>query len=185
MYREIKPEEVGIANGYAYFSDKNHPLANGYVVYLHRHIMSIHLGRWLDTEETVHHKDGNKLNNDISNLEILSRKEHAALHQEGRRLPDKVCIKCGILFHPNTLDQKYCSRTCAHTKLDSLTKEELEALIWEFPYTQLGKVFNCSDNAIKKWALRLGCNMPPRLFHSKFRTEEAKIAEFNRIEALR
>ena len=35
---------------------------------------------FLDPDYDVHHKDGNKNNNDLSNLEILSKQEHAKLH---------------------------------------------------------------------------------------------------------
>jgi len=38
--------------------------------------MELHLGRKLSTDEHVHHIDGNKLNNDIQNLTILSRSDH-------------------------------------------------------------------------------------------------------------
>jgi len=38
------------------------------------------LGRELTSDEDVHHKDGNKLNNVLSNLEVLTKKEHAIKH---------------------------------------------------------------------------------------------------------
>lgn len=48
--------------------------------YIHRIIMENFIGRELTINETVHHIDGNKLNNDIKNLEILTRSEHLRLH---------------------------------------------------------------------------------------------------------
>lgn len=51
---------------------------------LHRHVMEQHLGRELLEEEQVHHKDGNKINNDIKNLEIMTCAEHARLHARTR-----------------------------------------------------------------------------------------------------
>ena len=39
------------------------------------------LGRKLRSDEIVHHKDGNKLNNSIDNLELLTRAEHINLHR--------------------------------------------------------------------------------------------------------
>ena len=46
----------------------------------HRHIMEQLVGRKLTPKELVHHIDGNKLNNAVSNLEIVCRSLHPALH---------------------------------------------------------------------------------------------------------
>lgn len=51
----------------------------------HRVVMEIHLGRKLEPWELVHHKDGDKCNNDIANLELLNFGEHTAEHSRGRR----------------------------------------------------------------------------------------------------
>lgn len=40
------------------------------------------LGRKLSSDEIVHHKDGNKLNNNPDNLEITNRREHMNIHRE-------------------------------------------------------------------------------------------------------
>ena len=47
-----------------------------------RLIMEDYLGRELLKTEDVHHKDGNPLNNEISNLEVIDRKEHLKQHAE-------------------------------------------------------------------------------------------------------
>lgn len=46
----------------------------------HVHIMELSIGRKIFKNECIHHKDGNKLNNDISNLVLLLKKDHASLH---------------------------------------------------------------------------------------------------------
>jgi len=58
-----------------------HPFATrkGYVRE-HRLIMEEHIGRYLTKNEVVHHKDGDTLNNNINNLELLSGSEHRRLH---------------------------------------------------------------------------------------------------------
>lgn len=72
--------------GYVMIYKPENPMANsrGYVRE-HRYVMSEHMGRYLTDEEEVHHIDGNKQNNDITNLQILSKSEHAKLHHELRR----------------------------------------------------------------------------------------------------
>jgi len=46
----------------------------------HRYLMEKHIGRKLEKAEIVHHIDGDKLNNDISNLKIMNRSSHQKLH---------------------------------------------------------------------------------------------------------
>ena len=50
----------------------------------HRYVMEQHLGRPLEPNEVVHHKDGDKRNNDIDNLELTSRSEHSRMHRLGQ-----------------------------------------------------------------------------------------------------
>lgn len=48
----------------------------------HRIIMEKVLGRKLKADEIVHHIDGNKWNNDPSNLMVVTREEHALIHSK-------------------------------------------------------------------------------------------------------
>lgn len=73
--------------GYVLIYLPDHPNArpDGYI-FEHRLVMSNYLGRPLRDDEIVHHKDGNKLNNDISNLEITTRSAHTALHNQEKEI---------------------------------------------------------------------------------------------------
>jgi hypothetical protein len=51
----------------------------------HRYVMEQHLGRKLEPWELVHHKDGDTLNNDITNLEVMKFGAHAQEHSIGSR----------------------------------------------------------------------------------------------------
>lgn len=46
----------------------------------HRYIMEKHLDRKLLDNEDVHHIDGNKINNNINNLQVIEHGEHKRLH---------------------------------------------------------------------------------------------------------
>lgn len=46
----------------------------------HRYLMEQHLGRTLGNDEIIHHKNHDKLDNRIENLEIVTRSYHMGLH---------------------------------------------------------------------------------------------------------
>lgn len=72
---------------------------NGYVL-LHRVIIENRLGRVLNANEVVHHKDHNKRNNVVENLEVMDRKQHNVLHglEHGRKMLKLRCPWCGKVF---------------------------------------------------------------------------------------
>ena len=67
-------------NGYYTLSSKEY-----YQKLLHRVIQEEHYGE-IPKGYVVHHKDGDKLNNDIENLEPMSLKEHGHMHHKGKKL---------------------------------------------------------------------------------------------------
>jgi endogenous inhibitor of DNA gyrase (YacG/DUF329 family) len=67
-------------NGYVMVWEPDHPnkTFHGWQ-YLHRLVVEKSIGRHLRSDEAVHHKDGNKINNDLANLEVMASGTHAAL----------------------------------------------------------------------------------------------------------
>lgn len=182
MYKEISSENIKLDKtlGYLYFIDKDHPLASSVgKVMLHRHIASLKLGRWLTPTNIVHHIDSNKLNNEKDNLEVISNSEHAKLHHPAVDRVAVSCPVCNVIFE---LSKDYlnkrntCSIECYSTlsRKFSITKEELEVLLWNRTAIDIGKQFDVSDTAIRKRAKLLGCKLPPPYFHNK--TSEYKRA---------
>ena len=79
-------------NGYLRFNDTNK--------LVHRWVMEKDIGRKLKPNEIVHHRDGNKLNNSIKNLELFdSQDQHKALHTKR---------KIAKFFLPKLLYKLYC-----------------------------------------------------------------------------
>lgn len=110
---------------YDYALVPEHPKAtkNGYVL-LHRVVMENHLGRLLNADEIVHHIDKNKKNNNITNLQLMTQKEHNHYHrlESGRMWVKLKCPWCkkefeleknkSFLQKSNEYNCTCCSTSC-------------------------------------------------------------------------
>ena len=129
VYDRGYKRKIGISHyGYETITLTHHPMANkAGVVLIHRVIMSRKLGRWLRRDEHVHHIDGNRRNNNPTNLLVVSRSEHTKIHrgvppdefshikwksqQWGTRNVSRgLCFRCCALL----AGKQYCAR---HMKL--------------------------------------------------------------------
>lgn len=91
---------------------------------LHRYLYEKEHGR-LPSDTHVHHKNGNKLDNRLENLEAKNRIDHARDHQKIRITPVQtyICPWCGNSFerndsavrHNQKVNKKagpFCNRSC-------------------------------------------------------------------------
>ena len=74
----VRTGKVG-ADGYEAMTDNN-----GNQVRVHRYLMEQSIGRKLRADQHVHHINGNKLDNRLSNLEVLDSGKHTQIHAKKR-----------------------------------------------------------------------------------------------------
>lgn len=81
----------------------------------------------------------------------------------------RFCINCGKQISPNAERCVSCSHKFAQT-VNRPTREELKKVIRVKSFTQIGKIFGVSDNAIRKWCDSYG--LPRKKSEIKKYTDE-------------
>lgn len=153
---------------YEYIIDKNHPHANAEgQVYVHIIEAEKLLNRPLKDNETVHHQDLNKTNNDPKNLMVFTSKaEHTSYHNHNfdntyliqnddntysykMHRKQNYCIECGVKI---SLRAKRCS-TCQLALSSIPSKDELVDLLYETNgnFSYIGRKFKVSSTTIHHW----------------------------------
>lgn len=92
--------------------------------YEHHLVYWQHYGIIPNENEVIHHKDGNKYNNNINNLELLTTNNHNKYHgaKHKRHMIKCLCPTCGNIFMKEYRQShifkkqiaSYCSKECAN-----------------------------------------------------------------------
>ena len=94
--------------GYVQIWKPEHPNASkkGYV-FEHRMIMAEHIDRPLFSNENVHHVNGNKQDNRIENLKIMSIGDHVSIHNKGIKKNKAYLYQCTYPKCTDMTNSKY------------------------------------------------------------------------------
>lgn len=94
---------LSICKGGGYFyckTEPSHPKINSKGLYpLHRVLVENNIERILKKNEVIHHKNENKNDNRIENLELLTRSTHSKLHKKEIKSQKVVCGECKKVFY--------------------------------------------------------------------------------------
>lgn len=112
-------------------------------IHIHRLLKSYQLKRSLKREEYVHHKDENKLNAMLSNLEIQPMSDHQSLHNSGKVLSSA---------HRFKISEANRKRKGVNTKKRTdITIEGINEMLNKgLNISDISKHFNCGWSTIKK-----------------------------------
>lgn len=110
----------------------------------------------------VHHINGNHKDNRIENLQILCPNCHTQTENYGTKNIKRHnhCADCGKEIALNSTWCPQCAvkhnRVYKVDKADRPDKDELLKLIMTKPFTEIGRMYYVTDNAIRKWCKSMG-----------------------------
>lgn len=119
---------------------------------------SCNLTHWLNEliPLELHHIDGNRFNNLLSNLQILCPNCHSKTdNNSGKALKKSKTIyycKCGKIKKKKSLTCKSC--VDKKRKVERPSYEILKKEVEEFGFLSTGRKYKVSDNSIRKWFKR-------------------------------
>lgn len=169
-----KDRVVSYTYGYPRVYWPEHPMADGAgMVKIHRAVMSEALGRSLSPNEHVHHKNEDKSDWRVENLELVTPSEHTELHSDernkGRPRQLRVCAYCGaskkVLHNDLVFAKSFCDKKCQakfQKKGDWPADSELSNLVWSKPSTEVSKDLGISESALRKRCRKRGIAKPGR-----------------------
>lgn len=162
--------------------------------YVHRYVAEQMLGRPLKITEVVHHIDHDRTNNTPENLMVFkTTRDHSLFHsgfdirkegdvwvavddaardENGKQI--YICPRCKTNYKARrSIMCEKCRNEIYAEKSMSLDKDTLRSLILKYPFLTIGKMYNVSDNAIRKWCKKYG--LPTRRAEVKELRKEMEI----------
>ena len=122
--------------------------------------------RWQNEHlvQQIDHINGDSCDNRIDNCHSQTP-TFAGKNQKKQKLRVKTycCSDCGTSIHRGSQRCDKCARNARPKKL-SVSRRDLHALVHvqKMPFTRIGKMYEVSDNAIRKRCRKLGIEVPMR-----------------------
>jgi len=88
--------------------DENGSIVKRRTISYPKYLVEKYLDRYLNSEETVDHIDGDFSNNSLENLRVVLRSLHAKSHASKRQTVQVQCLICGKTFVTNNINRVCC-----------------------------------------------------------------------------
>lgn len=168
-------QDIGIwDNGFGYKATKLTNESGRRNLYIHRLVYETFIGAIPEKME-INHIDHNKSNNSFTNLEVVSHSENMVKMREFYGLPTKpVCKKCSKKMYMEDSDlcidclpinkrtgkrirtEKEVAASSKNRKVERPDAETLLKLIQTTSFTEIGRMYDVSDNSVRNWCRGYG-----------------------------
>ena len=128
--------------GYILLFIKDHPnKKKSNYIFEHRVMMEMYLGRYLSKHEVVHHINGIKHDNRISNLQVMESGEHTSEHNKTRVFSEESKKK----ISEKAIERYKNTKHCRYKEVD---KNLLIQLLKEYGTKKTAEILNVSRNTV-------------------------------------
>lgn len=183
------------AHGYIKERCPSHPGCDAYgFVPQHRLVVEAHIGRYLSGMELVHHKNENKSDNRLENLEIVSYRKHRLIHQKPCPLTEEMVREALqgrttsqaarlLGYHHQTLRNHFDYLLTKRRKPHKIDDEELRKAILRYaPDRNMGSVefqkeFQVGGKMMWRMCRELGVDWVKKTRSDKDRKRKPRTAE--------
>lgn len=102
------------------------------------------------SSDYIHHKDGNRLNNCILNLEAINKSKHQSLHNLGKTVSDETKKKIGNAHRGKTISEKQKQQLREFHLGQKHTDETIRKMTESRNSSGYYRVQKCKDNKCKQ-----------------------------------
>ena len=113
----------------------------------HVKVMQDHIGRAIKQNECVHHKDGNKKNNNLENLELMNHGEHTRDHHLGKKRSEKARANISEGIKKSIFEKGHRGRKLNASKVIEIRKIHASG---SKTYTKTSKLYGVTPSVIMR-----------------------------------